>query len=94
MVVKKGLLQAPGIFRLVAGARMRKGFFQTGCPFSCHSLKHRPADSGYLEMCCWLWACGLLARWLHITIYTPGCQGGARNKEEAGERTPPGTAHI
>lgn len=69
MVVKKNLLQASGVFRLVRVIRQRKGFFQTGSPISCHSLKHKSTHSAYLETCSWLQACGLLAGRLHITTF-------------------------
>ena len=52
---------------------------------------HRLRVSGDVLL---LQACGLLAGRLHMTIYIPECQEGTRNKEEAGERVPPGTVHI
>ena len=89
MVVQKSFLQVPETFGLVRGARARETFFQTRSPISCHSLKHKSTDSGYLETCFWLQAWRFLAGGLHVTSYIPECQGQAREKEEAAERVPP-----
>lgn len=85
MVVKKNLLQASAVFRLVRVIRQRKGFFQTGSPISCHSLKqiHRLCVSGELLLAPGLWAPCRKAP--YHDIYIPECQGGARDKKEAGE---------
>ena len=62
--------------------------FSNWKPHLTSQFETQPTDSGYLETCCCLQACGLLTRRLQITISAPECQRGARDREEAGERAP------
>lgn len=65
MVVKKGLLQAPGIFRLVAGA----GLFPNWMPFLMSQFEtqtRRLQVSGDVLLALGLWAACMMAPHHHL----------------------------